>query len=82
MDKPVKLSHIGWIARLQQKYQKSEDKAINADRAYRQQRYDEQVNKINAAKKGNKQSSHSRAAKRAEVEAAREAARRRRDQDL
>ena len=82
MDKPPKLSRIGWIARLQQKYQKSEDKAINADRAYHQQRYDEQVNKLNAAKKGSKQAQHSRAAKRAEVEAAREAARRRRDQDL
>ena len=82
MDKPVKLSRIGWIARLQQKYQKSEDKAINADRAYHQQRYDEQVQRLNSTRKGNKQPSHSRAAKRAEVEAAREAARRRRDQDL
>jgi hypothetical protein len=82
MDRPVKLSHIAWIARLQQKYQKSEDKAINADRAYHQQRYDEQVQRLNLTRKGNKQPSHSRAAKRAEVEAAREAARRRRDQDL
>ena len=80
MDKQRSPSRIPWIARLQEKYQKSEDKAIAQDKAYRKQRYDEQVQKFNQAKRGNV--SNSRAAKRAEVEAAREAARRRREQDL
>ena len=80
MDKQRPLSRIPWIARLQEKYQKSEDKAIREDQAYRKQRYNEQVQKFNQAKRGHV--SNSRAAKRAEVEAAREAARRRREQDL
>ena len=77
----VKPSRFAFVNTLREKYKKSEDKAINADRAYHQQRYDEQVNKLNAAKKGSKQAQHSRAAKRAEIEAAREAARRRRERD-
>ena len=84
MDKPKKPSRFAFVNEMRDKYQKSEDKAIREDRAYRQQRYDEQVQRFRAQHPTT--STHpkherpkTRAQQRAEVQAAREAARRRRD---
>ncbi|MBQ7337306.1 MAG: hypothetical protein IJW40_02510 [Clostridia bacterium] len=80
--KEPKPSRFAFVNRLREKYRRSEEKAIREDRAYHQERFDRKMQK-NAAKndkKNKQQPPKPRAAKRAEVQAARDAARRRRDE--
>jgi uncharacterized membrane protein len=66
-----KPSRFAFVNRVRERYQASEEKAIREDRAYRQQRYDEQARAV--AQKNRNQHKKTRAQTRDEIRAAREA---------
>jgi hypothetical protein len=74
-SRPVKPSRFAFVNDMREKYRKSEEKARREDLAYRQEKLDQKMGKsANGQHK-------SRAAKRAEIQAARDAARRRKEDE-